>query len=339
MPLHQLPRVLLTHPRDRLASYFGDEALASLRRVAQVRLNDSELDLAGQALADAASGCRVVIAYRQTPVDAAVLAGMADVLAVVRCAVDIRTIDVAAASRHGILVTQASAGFVTAVSEWVVGVMIDLSRHISLSAEQYHRYGAAQPRMGRELRGAAIGVIGFGQISRYLCPLAQALGMQVYVTDPYARVEAAGVIQTSLPDLLSRADFVVCLASASAETENLMDAGAFAAMKRGAAFINAARGNLVDELALARALDSGHLSGAAIDVGRAADQMPSPELACHQLVIATPHIGGLTPPAIAHQARETVAQTIEIIRGRIPFGAVNADQASRLRQRGLIGEA
>jgi D-3-phosphoglycerate dehydrogenase len=102
-------------------------------------------------------------------------------------------------------------------------------------------------------------------------------------------------------------------------------------MKPGAYFINASRGNLVDERALREALDSGHLAGAALDVGRAADQMPSPDLARHPRVIATPHIGGLTPPAIQHQALETVAQATAILRGVFPPGAVNAPDARRLR--------
>lgn len=332
MSQHNLPTVLVTHPRSQLSTYFGEQALERLREVAQVRLNSLDEDLARAHLADAAQGCAAVVAYRQTPVDATVLAALPDLLAVVRCAVDIRTIDVPAASRHGILVTQASAGFMASVSEWVVGVMIDLGRHISAATSEYRTLGAAQSRMGRELRGATLGVIGYGQISRYLCPAARALGMQVLVSDPHVRVDTADLLQTSLPDLLLRADYVVCLAPATAATENLMDANAFATMKDSAFFINAARGNLVDEVALLHALDNGHLAGAALDVGRAADQMPSPALARHPLVIATPHIGGLTPPAIAHQALEAVAQTSEILQGRIPPGAVNAADAARLRQ-------
>jgi hypothetical protein len=101
---------------------------------------------------------------------------------------------------------------------------------------------------------------------------------------------------------------VVCLAIANADTENLMNAQAFARMKPGAFFVNASRGNLVDEAALREALDRGHLAGCAMDVGRAPDQMPTPELARHPKVIATPHVAGLTPQAIEHQSLETVAQ-------------------------------
>jgi D-3-phosphoglycerate dehydrogenase / 2-oxoglutarate reductase len=326
------PRVLVTHPSTRLASYFGKEALARLRAIADVSLNPADADLDTAALIHAARDAQIVIAYRQTAFAAQVFESLPALRAVVRCAVDIRTIDVAAASRHGVLVTQASAGFMTAVSEWIVGVMIDLARHISSADAQYKFTGSATARMGRELRGACLGIIGYGQIARQLCPLAQALGMRIVVSDPHARAQAPGVDQVALASLLAQADFVVCLAPATPETENLMDAAAFAAMRPGSFFVNAARGNLVDDAALAQALDSGHLAGAALDVGRAPDQMPAPALARHPRVVATPHIGGLTPPAIEHQALETVAQVAALLAGHLPPGAVNAEFATRWRQ-------
>ncbi len=327
-----LPLVLLTHPKNRLQDYFGETALDGLRKVADVLLNESDVDLQGDALIAAAQGCEVIIAYRQTAVPASVLSALPDLKAVVRCAVDIRTIDVVAASQQGILVTQASAGFMASVSEWIVGVMIDLSRHISTARAQYQASGTAQPKMGRELRGAVLGVIGYGQIARYLCPIAQALGMRLLVTDPQADFDHTTVIQTSLPNLLSEADYVVCLAPANEATENLMNAKSFALMKHGAFFINASRGSLVDDRALLHALDSGHLGGAALDVGRAPDQMPVPELARHSQVIATPHIGGLTFPAISHQSLETVTQATQILNGKLPAGSVNGSQATRLKR-------
>jgi D-3-phosphoglycerate dehydrogenase len=121
----------------------------------------------------------------------------------------------------------------------------------------------------------------------------------------------------------------VPLAVATAATENLMNAAAFARMKRGAYFINVSRGNLIDEAALEAALDSGQLAGCAMDVGRAPDQMPTRRLAARPDVIATPHTAGLTVPAIEHQSLETVAQAAEIVRGRAPKGAVNAEHWKR----------
>ena len=107
---------------------------------------------------------------------------------------------------------------------------------------------------------------------------------------------------------MGRADYVVCLAVANEKTENLIGQAAFARMRPDAFFINLSRGNLVDEAALAAALCENRIAGAAMDVGRARDQMPTPELTKLTNVIATPHIGGLTPPAIESQALETVGQ-------------------------------
>ena len=102
-------------------------------------------------------------------------------------------------------------------------------------------------------------------------------------------------------------------------------------MKPGARFINLSRGELVDEAALIAALDSKHVSGAAMDVGSAPDQRPNPLLASRADVVATPHIGGMTPEAMEHQAMDTVRQIAALARGEMPEGAVNADAAFRLR--------
>jgi len=122
---------------------------------------------------------------------------------------------------------------------------------------------------------------------------------------------------------------VVCLAIANEQTENLIGEAALARMAPHAFFINLSRGNLVDEQALAKALRENRIAGAAMDVGRAPDQMPTPELAKLPNVIATPHVGGLTPQAIEHQALETVRQVASIIKGEAPPGAVNAEHWTR----------
>ena len=245
--------------------------------------------------------------------------------AFLRCAIDIRNVDVAAASAAGVLVTQASAGFVTSVTELVVGFMIDLSRRVTEHAVSYHSGKVPHAVMGRELRGSTLGVIGYGAIGRELVRVAEALGMRVLVCDPYA----ADAKSVPMEKLLAESDYVVPLAVATAETENLMNDTAFSKMKHGAFFINASRGNLVDEAALERALDSGRIAGCALDVGRAPDQMPTPALAARADVIATPHVAGLTTPAIEHQSMETVAQAAEILQGRAPRGAVNAEYGTR----------
>jgi D-3-phosphoglycerate dehydrogenase len=153
--------------------------------------------------------------------------------------------------------------------------------------------------------------------------------MEVLVADPFAAVDDSSIKHVPLEDLLRRSDYVVCLAVANESTENLIGQAALALMLPHAFFINLSRGNLVDEAALAAALRENRIAGAAMDVGRARDQMPSPELAKLPNVIATPHVGGLTPQAIESQSSETVGQVAAIINGRVPAGAVNADRWTR----------
>ncbi len=320
-----MSRILLTHSPDTLANYYGPRSLAGLRALGDVILNSNDRPLEGELLVKAAADCDLVVSYRQSPAPAELFERLPKLVAFLRCAIDIRNVDVAAASKAGVLVTQASAGFVTSVSELVFGLMIDLSRGITSAALSY-RLGKVPPAaMGRELKGSTLGVIGYGAIGREVVRLGEAFGMKVLVCDPYS----SGVETVSLEKLLAESDYIVPLAVASAETENLIGEKQFRAMKKGAVFVNASRGNLVDEAALVRALDSGRLGGCALDVGRAPDQMPTPAIAARADVIATPHAAGLTLPAIEHQSMETVAQAAEILKGRAPKGAVNADHWTR----------
>ena len=321
--------VFVSHPQSKLATYYGSRATTALQAIARVRFNPGDTDLDAAELAGLARDADVIVSYRQTVGDEALFAALPALKAFVRCAIDIRNIDVAAASRHGVLVTQASAGFIASVSEWIIGVMIDLSRGIGASSERYHAGQPVAAVMGRELRGATLGVIGYGQIGRHVCQLALAFGMRVVVHDPHQATRSETLKQIGFDELLACADYVVCLAAATPATENMMNAGAFARMRPSAVFINAARGELVDDAALVDALDAGLIAGCAVDVGRAPDQMPSPRVAAHPRVIATPHIGGLTPPAIEHQAMETVTQITELMHGRVPAGAVNPRDAHR----------
>jgi D-3-phosphoglycerate dehydrogenase / 2-oxoglutarate reductase len=149
--------------------------------------------------------------------------------------------------------------------------------------------------------------------------------MEVLVADPFATVEDGRIKYVALEQLLGRSDYVVCLAVANEATENLIGRDALARMRPQAFFINLSRGNLVDETALLAALRENRIAGAAMDVGRARDQMPTAELASLPNVLATPHIGGLTPPAIESQSLETVRQVEAIIGGKVPPGAVNAN--------------
>jgi D-3-phosphoglycerate dehydrogenase / 2-oxoglutarate reductase len=322
-------KILLTHTPHMRDNYYGARALAGLQSLGEVVLHQDSETLAGQALIAAARTCELIVADRATALPAPIFDALPSLRAALRCAVDIRNIDVAAASSHGILVTRAKPGFVESVTELVLGFLVDLNRGISRATATYQAGGIPTARVGRQLAGTTIGIIGYGAIGRALAPLAAHLGMRVLICDPYVTVEEPGFQQVDLATLLASSDHVVCLAVANEATENLVNAEAFARMRREAVFINVSRGNLVDEAALAAAIAEGQIAGAALDVGRAADQMPTAAVAAMPNVIATPHIGGLTPPAIEAQALHTVEQVRALVSGAVPEGAVNTTTWAR----------
>jgi D-3-phosphoglycerate dehydrogenase / 2-oxoglutarate reductase len=324
-------KILLTHPPQARAQYYGERSLNGLRALAQVVLHESDDALDAKGLIEAARDVDLIVADRLTEGRGEIFAALPKLRAFVRCAVDIRNIDVDAASAVGALVTRAGPGFVASVTELALGYLVDLSRGISRATADYHAGRSPEISMGRQLAGSRLGIIGYGNIGRNLAAIAKSLGMTVLVADPLASIDDTDIAHVPLDDLLGRADYVVCLAVANDDTENLVGHAAFSRMQPHAFFVNLSRGNLVDETALAGALRENRIAGAAMDVGRARDQMPTPELAKLPNVIATPHIGGLTPPAIESQSLETVRQVEAIINGTIPVGAVNAGHWTRRR--------
>ncbi|MBR0952360.1 hydroxyacid dehydrogenase [Bradyrhizobium canariense] len=322
-------KVLLAHTPEMRRNYYGDRSLNGLRATAEVILHESDETLVSASLVRAAQDVDIIVADRMTEGRGEIFAQLPRLRAFVRCAVDIRNVDVEAASNAGVLVTRAGPGFVQAVAELALGFMVDLSRGVSRATADYQAGRKPEARMGRQLAGSKIGIIGYGSIGRYLAEIAKVMRMEVLVADPFAIVSDSAIRQVSLDELLAASDYVVCLAIANEQTENLIGGAALARMQKHAVFINLSRGNLVDEAALAKALLENRIAGAAMDVGRAPDQMPSPELAKLPNVIATPHVGGLTPQAIEYQSLETVRQVEAIVKGEIPQGAVNADRWTR----------
>jgi D-3-phosphoglycerate dehydrogenase len=320
----------LTHNPEDLDAYYG-RALPELSAIAQVVLNPLGRDLNTPELAAAAKDCDVIIAHRSTPGEAALFTALPGLLAFLRCAVDISTIDVPAANSAGVLVGHADKSFVPSTAELALALMLDLARSVSESTIGYRTDVPPPQRTGLQLRDRTVGIIGYGAIGSYLADLLRGIGMRVLVCDPVADATLDGFEQTTLHELLACSDFVLPLAPATADTNNLIDADALALMRPGAMLVNVSRGELIDETAVAEALDSGHLGGLAIDVGRAPDQRPSPELARRPGVVATPHLGGLTPDNADAQARSSVEQVRAILSGVVPPRAVNADHASRLR--------
>jgi D-3-phosphoglycerate dehydrogenase / 2-oxoglutarate reductase len=322
-------KILLTHTPQARSQYYSERSLKGLQEIAPVKLHEVSDALDAAGLIEAARDVDIIVADRLTAGPGEIFPALPKLRAFVRCAVDIRNVDVNAASAAGVLVTRAGPGFVQSVAELALGFMVDLSRGVSRATADYHAGRKPEVVTGRQLAGSRLGIIGYGSIGRYLADVAEVLGMEVLVADPFATVSDGRIQHVPLDDLLGRADYVVCLAIANEQTENLIGQAALARMQRHAFFINLSRGNLVDEAALAAALRENRIAGAAMDVGRALDQMPTPELAKLPNVVATPHIGGLTPPAIESQALETVRQVEKIAAGEVPVGAVNASTWTR----------
>jgi D-3-phosphoglycerate dehydrogenase len=328
-------RVFLAHTPEMRANYYGDRALAALREVAEVTTHEGTATLSGAELARAAAGCQAIVADRATPGTPETFAAAPDLVAFLRVAVDVSTIDIPAASASGVLVTQATPGFVDSVAELAVGMMVDLAREVSAYAADFHAGRVPEPRMGRQLAGRTLGLIGYGRIARRIAAIAVAMRMRVVTHDPFATVDDPGVESVPFDRLLAESDVVMPLAVANESTRHIINAETLGAMKRGVLLVNLSRGGLVDEAALAAALDAGQVARAAMDVGSAPDQWPHPSLASRPDVVATPHVGGLTPEAAEHQAMDTVRQVAALAAGRLPEGALNAAAAHRLSRLGI----
>ncbi len=178
-------------------------------------------------------------------------------LAFLRCAVDISTIDVPAASSAGVLVGHADKSFVPSTAELALALMLDVARGVTESTIGYRSNLPPPQRVGAQLRGRTAGIIGYGAIGSYLADVLRGIGMQVVVCDPVADATFDGFEQTDLQHLLGCADFVLPLAPAVPDTENLINADTLALMRPGTILVNVSRGELLDEAAVAAALDSG----------------------------------------------------------------------------------
>lgn len=240
-------------------------------------------------------------------------------------------VDVAAATRRGIPVVTTPGKNATSVAELTIAFLVMLARGIP-GSQRFLRDGGQLGEstfegaqfLGYDLEGHVLGLVGFGQVGSRVASRAAAMGMEVIVHDPYLTEIPAGVTRAaSLEALLERADYVSLHARATGETEDLMDARAFAAMRPGTCFVNTARETLVDEDALAAALRDGRVAAAALDVVR-----PRPDGSRHPLidfeqVVITPHIGGATHETLARGARMLVDDIERFAAGDAPRNVIN----------------
>jgi D-3-phosphoglycerate dehydrogenase len=218
------------------------------------------------------------------------------------------TVDVAACTAAGVAVVNQAGGNADSVAEHTLAMMLALSRRM-IECDRRMRRETGFTRegiMGHELRGKTLGIVGIGEVGRRVAALARAFGLQVIATDPLVppeEIARRGARAVPLHELLAQADVVSLHCPRDASTLKMIDARAFARMKKGALFITTARGGVHDEQALVAALRSGHLAGAGVDVW---DREPPPldhPLLAMDNVFASFHIAGVT-----HEARRNVAQ-------------------------------
>ena len=279
------------------------------------------------ALAAALAGVDAVLVRSATRVPAEALAQAERLKVIGRAGAGVDTIDVDAATARGIAVMNAPDGNTLAAAEHALSLLFALARHVP-RADAGMKAGA-WPKAGLtgfELEGKKLGVIGLGRIGGTVARKAQGIGMDVAAHDPFLPANAAGkgsVPLMPLDALLAWADIVTLHIPRTKETTNLLSESRLRAMKPGACVINAARGGLVDEAALLRLLDEGHLAGAALDTF-ATEPLPADSpLRAHPKLILTPHLGASTSEA--QQAVSTILarQIIEFVATGAVAGCVN----------------
>lgn len=221
-----------------------------------------------------------------------------------RLGVGLDNIDVAACEAKGMTVIPATGANALAVAEYVVGTAMVLLRGVyqSSSAVASGKWPRAALSSGRETAGKTLGLVGFGSIGQLTAKLARSLGMEVIAYDAmlgagHPAYAAAGVRAAGLDEVVRTADVVSLHVPLVDSTRGLFSAARIASMKRGAVLVNTARGGIVDEIALARALKEGRLGGAAIDVFGAEPLPASPHFEGCPNLILTPHVAGVTAEA------------------------------------------
>ncbi len=240
---------------------------------------------------------------------------------IARFGTGVDNIDLDAARAHGVVVTNARGGNANAVAEFTVGVVLALLRDVP-RLDQVVRQGIWDRFMGSELRGRTVGLLGLGDIAQRVARKLSGFDVELLAFDAYPAEERArglGVRLTTLQEVLAASDVVSLHLPSLPETRHLMDAARLAAMKPGAYLVNTARGALVDERALADALRSGHLAGAATDVYEQEPVTAGHPLFALDRVICTPHTAGETHETYETLGATTAQAVLDVLAGRRPL--------------------
>lgn len=286
-------------------------------------------------------GWDALVVRSQTRVDAELLAAGAPRLSIVGVAsVGIDRIDVEAATRSGVMIVNAPTGNTIAAAEHTVAMMLALLRQVpaanaSMQAGEWERARYT----GRELRGKTLGIIGLGKIGKAVARRAIGFEMRILASDPYLTEDQAaevGARLVGMAELLHRSDVITVHTPLTAQTRGLLGSAQLEATKPGAFVLNVARGGIVDEGALADALRSGQLAGAAVDVFAVEPMTPDNPLRGAPNIVLTPHLGASTAEAQDRVGLEMAEQVLLALSGVTPPYAVNApsvgaETAPRLR--------
>jgi len=268
-----------------------------------------------------------LIVRSQVQVDAGLIAAGTRLVVVGRAGVGTDNVDLEAATRAGIVVVNAPTGNTIAAAEHTFALLYGVARKTAAADASLRRGEWKRAQFtGLELRGRTLGIIGLGKIGQAIAVRARAMEMTVIGVDPFVTAEAAanhGVELVELDELLERADILTVHVPLTRATRGLIGRDAIAKMKPGSIVLNVARGGILDETAVAEALQSGHLGGAGIDVFDKEPPAGSPLLEAPNTLL-TPHLGASTAEAQVLVSEEVAVQVLDVLDGRSARYAVNA---------------
>ncbi|HTH78371.1 MAG TPA: hydroxyacid dehydrogenase [Ramlibacter sp.] len=303
-----------------ITEFMDAPAVEALRAHHEVTYEPHLVDDMPRLLAEAAK-CDAIIVRNRTQVRGELLAALKPCTVVGRLGVGLDNIDTSACEAKGIRVFPATGANAHSVAEYVIASAMLLLRGAyastaDVAAGQWPRPALSQ---GRELAGKTLGLVGFGSIGQQTARLAKALGMHVTAFDPaladaHPAFAQLGVTPCTFDDLVSAADVVSLHIPLVDSTRGLFDERRIAAMKKGAILVNTARGGIAEERAIADALRSGKLGGAALDVFAEEPLAPSPHFAGCPNLILTPHIAGLTAESNERVSSLVANKVLEALR-------------------------
>ena len=298
-----------------------------------------------QLAADLADADALVV-RSATKVTSALIGAAPRLRAIARAGTGVDNVDVPAASARGVVVMNAPGANSVSVAELAVGLILALARHVP-AADAAMKQGKWEKKkfLGEEIRDKTLGLAGLGRIGQEVARRASAFGMRIIVHDPFISEQVAadlGVELVSLDDLFGRADYLSLHMPSNEKTRSLVNADRLARAKKGLRIVNTARGDLVDETALADAIEHGQVAGAALDVFKT-EPPPDPRLQKLPQVVATPHIAASTREGQELVGVETATTLRDflrdgIIRNAVNFPSVSAEEFSRLRPFLELGE-